>query len=119
MRRMPKVSGDHDVRGETEAYRDAVRRKMRAYHMHIQLGVVAQGILQVVGATQPCNVWRLFGSWLRTVRPGVAPSEAVTSLAMRNSLPQFLADAPKSHILAKLMRRNIDLRRAEGLRLIS
>lgn len=119
MRRMPKVSGDHDVRGETEAYRDAVRRKMRAYHLHIQLGVVAQGILQVVGATQPCNVWRLFGSWLRTVRPGVAPSEAVTSLAMRNSLPQFLADAPKSHILAKLMRRNIDLRRAEGLRLIS
>lgn len=119
MRRMPKVSGDHDVRGETEAYRDAVRRKMRAYHLHIQLGVVAQGILQVVGATQPCNVWRLFGSWLRTVRPGVAPSEAVTSLAMRNSLPQFLADAPKSHLLAKLMRRNIDLRRAEGLRLIS
>lgn len=56
MRRMPKVSGDHDVRGETEAYRDAVRRKMRAYHMHIQLGVVAQGILQVVGATQSCNV---------------------------------------------------------------
>lgn len=119
MRRMPKVSGDHDVRGETESYRNAVRRKVRAYHLHIQLGVIAQGILQVVAATQTRDVWRLFGSWLRTVRPGVAPSEAVTSLAMRNSLPQFLADAPKDHILAKLMRQNVDPGRAEGLRLVS
>ena len=119
MTRMRKVSGGHDVRGESEGYRDAVRRKVRAYHAHIQLGVIAQGLLQAVAVMCPCGVWRLFGSWLRTVRPGVPPSEAVTSMAMRNGLPRFLADAAKDHILAKFMRRHIDPGRAEGLRLVS
>ncbi len=119
MKRLKKVSGDHDVRGEGEEYRNAVRRKMRAYHLHIQLGVIAQGLLQVMAITTPKQVWTLYGSWLRTIRPGVPPSEAVTTLAMRNSLPQFLAGSNKKHILAKIMRRNIDPERAEGMRLVS
>ena len=34
------------------------------------------------------------GSWLRTLRVGVPPSERVVALALRNALPQFLADSP-------------------------
>jgi hypothetical protein len=29
--------------------------------------------------------------WVRTVRPGLAPSELVVPIALRNTLPQFLA----------------------------
>ncbi len=119
MKRLKRGSGDQDVRGESEEYRNAVRRKMRAYHLHIQLGVIAQGLLQAMAITKPKQVWALYGSWLRTIRPGVPPSEALTALAMRNSLPQFLAGSIKNNILAKIMRRNIDPGRAEGMRLVA
>jgi len=119
MRPRPKTSGNQDVRADPDAYREAVRRKLRAYNLHIQTGVIAQGILQALAAARPHAVWRAFGSWLRTVRPGVAPSERVTALALRNSLPQFLADAPESHSLAKFIRERIDPGRAEGMRLVS
>ena len=119
MKPKPRASGNQDVTSEPTAYREAVRRKLRAYHLHIQAGVVAQGLLQIVAVLCPRAVWRAFGSWLRTVRPGVPPSERVAALALRNALPEFLADAPESHILAKFIRRRIDPGRAEGLRLAS
>jgi len=119
MRPRPKTSGDQDVRTDAERYRNAVRRKLRAYHLHIQVGVIAQGILQALATVCTIDVWHWFGSWLRTTRPGVAPSERVTALALRNSLPQFLADAAKNHILAKFIRKRVDPGRTEGMRLVS
>ena len=119
MKPRPRSSGNQDVTSEPPAYRKAVRRKLRAYHLHIQAGVVAQGLLQIVAALRPRAVWHAFGSWLRTVRPGVPPSERVAALALRNALPEFLVDAPEGHILAKFIRRRIDPGRAEGLRLAS
>jgi len=99
--------------------RNAVRRKLRAYHCHIRPGVIAQGLLQALAVLAAPSVWRGFGSWLRTVRAGVPPSERVVALALRNALPEFLADSLKTHILAKFIRRRLDLSRAEGLRLAS
>ena len=119
MKPRPRASGNQDVTSDPPAYRDAVRRKLRAYHLHIQAGVVAQGLLQIVAALSPRAVWRAFGSWLRTVRPGVPPSERVAALALRNALPEFLADAPENHSLAKFIRRRVDPGRAEGMRLAS
>jgi len=100
-------------------YRESVRRKLRACHLHIQAGIVAQGLLQCVAVLHPRAVWRAFGSWLRTVRPGVPPSERVVALSLRNTLPQFLADAPETHSLAQFIRSRVDPGRAEGLRLAS
>lgn len=114
-----KKSGDQDLRSESQRYRKAVKRKLRAYHLHLQVGVIAQGILQALATTCTSDVWRWFGSWLRTIRPGVAPSERVTALALRNSLPQFLADTENNHILAKFIRKRIDPGRTEGMRLVS
>lgn len=119
MKPRPRRSGNQHLHRETEAYRNAVRRKMRAYHAHIQLGIIAQGLLQTLAVLKPVAVWRHFGSWLRTVRDGVAPSERVVALAMRNTLPQFLADTARNAILAKFIRERIDPGRAEGLRLVS
>jgi hypothetical protein len=81
---------------------------------HIQLGLISQGLLQILAATSAKLVWRSFGSWLRTVRLGLAPSELVVAVALRNTFPQFLATAAKTVILVKFIRDRLDLSRAEG-----
>jgi hypothetical protein len=119
MKPRPRRSGNQYLHRESKRYRDGVRRKLRAYHCHLQLGVIAQGLLQCLAILQPRAVWGLFGSWLRTVRPGLPPSERVVALSLRNALPEFLADDAESNILAKFIRKRIDPDRAEGLRLAS
>lgn len=114
-----RKSGDQHLHMKTAAYRDAVRRKLAAYHRHIQLGLIAQGLLQILSATVPELIWRSFGSWIRTIRPGLAPSEQVVAIALRNTLPEFLADDEKASIWTKFLRERIDLERTEGIRLIA
>jgi len=109
-----RVSGNQYLHRKPEAYRDAVRRKIAAYHRHIQLGLIAQGLLHILSATQPKLVWRSFGSWIRTIRPGLAPSELVVAVALRNTLPEFLATAAKTSILVKFIQDRLDLSRTEG-----
>ena len=109
-----RVSGNQHRHRKAEDYRNAVRRKIAAYHRHIQLGLIAQGLLQILSATQPKMVWRSFGSWIRTLRPGLAPSEQVVAIALRNTLPEFLATAAKTSILVKFIRDRLDLSRTEG-----
>lgn len=65
------------------------------------------------------TVWRRFGSWLRTIRPGIAPSEGVVTLALRQCLPEFLVTNRETNILTKFLTENLDLERAEGWRLAS
>jgi hypothetical protein len=109
-----RVSGNQYLHHKSEDYRDAIRRKIAAYHRHIQLGLIAQGLLQILSATQPKLVWRSFGSWIRTIRPGLAPSEQVVAIALRHTLPEFLATAAKTPILVKFIRDRLDLSRTEG-----
>lgn len=112
-----RVSGNQYLHHKSDAYRSAVRRKITAYHRHIQLGLIAQGLLQILSAKTPKHVWRSFGSWIRTIRPGLAPSEQVAAIAMRNTLPEFLAGAAKTAILVKFIRDRLDLSRSEGINL--
>ena len=114
-----RKSGNQYLHMKTTDYRDAVRRKLAAYHRHIQLGLIAQGLLQILAATVPVLIWRSFGSWMRTIRPGLAPSELVVAIALRNSLPDFLADDENASIFTKFLRKRIDLARAEGTRLVA
>ena len=109
-----RVSGNPYLHRKSHAYRNAVRRKIAAYHRHIQLRLIAQGLLQILSATQPKLVWRSFGSWIRTIRPGLAPSEQVVAVALRNTLPEFLATAAKTSILVKFIQDRLDLSRTEG-----
>jgi len=109
-----RVSGNQYLHRESGDYRDAVRRKIAAYHRHIQLGLIAQGLIQILSATQPKLVWRSFGSWIRTIRPGLAPSEQVVAAALRNTLLEFLATAAKTSILVKFIQDRLDLSRTEG-----
>ena len=116
---LKRVTGNQYLHHKTEAYRNAVRRKISAYHRHIQLGLIAQGLLQILSATIPKSVWRCYGSWIRTIRPGLAPSEQVTAIALGNALPGFLAGSVKASILVKFLRHRIDLSRSEGTRLVA
>ena len=97
--------GDQYLHRQSQAYRDAVRRKMNAFHLHVQLGCVAQGMLQHLALNHMDEVWRLFRSWLRTMNPALPPSELVVAHALRSALPEFLQDAAPPHKLRIILRR--------------
>jgi hypothetical protein len=74
----------------SEKYRNAVVRKMKAYHLHVQLGCIAQGLLIHLAINHGELVWKQFRSWLRTMDPARPPSELVVMYSLRDSLPEFL-----------------------------
>lgn len=98
-----------------EPYRYGVLRKIHAYHVYIQLGIIAQGILQTLALSCTNEVWKHFGSWIRTIRPGILPSELIAAIALRHTLPEFLADSHQNHILGKFIRNRIDFDRSHSL----
>jgi hypothetical protein len=103
MKPLKRRNGNQYLHRETAEYRKAVKRKLHAYHVFVQAAIIAQGLTQYLAACQPEQVWRSFGSWLRTIRPGLAPSELVVSTALRQCLPEFLLDRTQEPILAKFI----------------
>lgn len=119
MTRLSRKSGNQHLHHKSEDYRNDVRRKIRAYHVHIMAGIVAQGMLQYLSLSNANLVWKSFGSWIRTIRPGVLPSEQVVAVAMKNIMPEFLAVSDREQILAQFIREKIDIERSEGLALVA
>jgi hypothetical protein len=76
-------------------------------------------LLQYLAVVFPELVWKSFGSWLRTIRPGVPPSELVVSNALRNTLPEFLLSSAKCHSLAIFITERQDTERIRMFRLAS
>jgi hypothetical protein len=103
MRPLKRRNGNHHLHRETEKYRQAIKRKLHAYHVFLFMGVVTQGLMQCLSARHTDEVWRCFGSWLRTIRKGVAPSEMVVAIALRNTLSEFLSVGHKTNCLAKFI----------------
>ena len=99
-----RVSGNQYMHHKSDRYRQMVRRKLAAYHNYVQLGCIAQGLLQYLAITARSTVWKLFHSWLRTMRTELSPSELVVAHALRSSLPEFLAAGPADTILAQFLR---------------
>ncbi len=75
---------------ESAQYRHNVKCKVHAYHVFIQACHIAQGLAQYLSSIFPALVWASFGSWLRTIRPEIPPSELAVTTALRPCLPQFL-----------------------------
>ncbi|MSQ72320.1 MAG: IS4 family transposase [Betaproteobacteria bacterium] len=103
MKPLRRKNGNQYLHREPLDYRDAVKRKINAYHQFIQAGIVSQGLVQYLAAAFPQLVWNSFGSWLRTIRPGIPPSELVVATALRQCLPQFLLDTAESNSFAKFI----------------
>ena len=112
-------NGNQHLHRESLDYRNAIKRKLHAYHVFIQAGVVCQGLLQYLAVAYPTLVWNSFGSWLRTIRPGIPPSELVVANALRQSLPEFLLNAVQSNFLAKFIVERQDSSKMEMFRLAS
>ena len=109
--------GNQFLHNKSDDYRRAVRRKLCAYHRHIQIGLVAQGLLQCLAAANPTLVWGHFSSWLRTIRSPACPSELVVSTALRHHLPDFLPAGPADPNWRKFLRSRLDIDQMQGARL--
>ena len=110
-------SGNQYLHRKSEHYRNQVRRKLAAYHRHVQLGCIAQGLLQYLALYFRRDVWAHFRSWLRTMNPAQPPSEAVVAQALRNVLPEFLLDNPDELDLKKFILDRTDFERCPQLHL--
>jgi len=112
-------NGNQYLHRKSAEYRDRVKRKINAYHAFIQAGVVAQGLLQYLAVVAPKLVWESFGSWLRTIRPGIPPSEFVVANALRQTLPEFLVGPSKNDSLTKFIVDRQDIEKMRIFRLAS
>jgi hypothetical protein len=117
MKPLRRKNGNQYLHRESLDYRNAVKRKINAYHQFIQAGIVSQGLVQYLAVVFPKLVWASFGSWLRTIRPGIPPSELVVATALRQCLPQFLLDTAESNSLAKFIVDRQDPHKMELFRL--
>ncbi len=117
MKPLHRRNGNQYLHRESLDYRNAIKRKIHAYHVFIQAGVVCQGLLQYLAVAFPKLVWESFGSWPRTIRPGIPPSEFVVANALRQSLPEFLLTAVQRNFLAKFIVERQDPRKMEMFRL--
>ena len=91
MKPLRRGDGDQHLHRTTDEYRQAVRRKVLAYHRYLQVGCIAQGLLLHLSLNFTTEVWHAFRSWLRTMNPGLPPSELVVAHALRVGIPGFFA----------------------------
>lgn len=103
MKPLRRGNGNQHLHRESLDYRNAIKRKIHAYHVFIQAGIVCQGLLQYLSVAYPALVWNSFRSWLRTIRPGIPPSELVVANALRQTLPEFLLNNPQRDFIEKFI----------------
>ena len=103
MKPLRRGDGDQYLHRTSDSYRAAIRRKLRAYHIHVQLGCIAQGLLQHLSLNHTAEVWRCFRSWLRTMNPALPPSELIVANALRTAIPAFFSFPKLDPGLKKIM----------------
>jgi hypothetical protein len=103
-------SGKQHVHRKSETYRQNIRRKIAAYERHIQLGLIAQGLMQYLALNFRRVTWFNFNTYIRTAAPQKPPSEWVVSHALRHTWPQFLRGCPQSRTLKKFLASKINPR---------
>jgi hypothetical protein len=116
MERMDPIrrrSRNQHLHMKSDTYRKQVRRKMKAYHLHVQLGCVAQGLLLHLAVNHSTLAWNHFRSWLRTMNPARPPSELVVAGSLRDTLAEFLDGGTGEEELRKFVAR---YRRSERTR---
>ena len=84
-------------------YRDKVIQKMNAYHLHIQVGFIAQGLMQYLSVVKTDDVWGYFKGYVRTIRKNILPSEMITGYALRESFSEFIESNDIDPILSKFI----------------
>jgi hypothetical protein len=104
-----RKNGKQYLHKTSDSYRKGIKRKMEAYHRFVQLGCIAQGLLQYLSLVYGKDVWAQFRSWLRTMKTNNPPSELVVSYALRSSLFEFLENSSLDHKLKKIISENMTI----------
>ena len=104
-------SGNQYMHRQSAGYRHRVRRKLLAYERHIQIGLIAQGLLQYLAVRCPRLTRRCFNTYIRTDRLTSAPSEWMVTQALRATWFEFLRFSPCSRILKKFLATKISPKR--------
>ncbi len=103
MKARRRNDGNQHLHRASPKYRDDVKRKLHAYHVFIQTGLICQGL-----SASPSHIP---GSSGPPSDPGYAPSDRESALplvvatALRQRLPGVLLDTPKGHIFTKFLAR--------------
>jgi hypothetical protein len=115
MKPIKRGSGDQGLKNTPEEYKQAVARKLAAYHRYIQLACILQGLLQHLAINFRVEVWAQFRSWLRTMKPHLVPSEMVVAQALKTGLPDFLMDTTTEPAIKKFILDRAEIDRMPGL----
>jgi hypothetical protein len=101
-------SGDCMLQFESSEFKKKMLDKLNAYHLFIQLGLIAQGLMQYLAIHHYGLVWKKFSTWLRTIRENTLPSEKVVSLTLSKTYIEFLIYGAIPPIFKKFLREKID-----------
>jgi hypothetical protein len=102
-------SGDSVLQFESAEFKNKVLNKLNAYHLFIQLGFIAHGLMQYLSIHCHKTVWKNFGTWLRTIRENTLPSEKVVAMALSKTYIKFLIDGIICTIFKKFLEKRIDI----------
>lgn len=119
MKPLRQNEGNQYLHKKSEDYRRSVKRKIEAYHRFVQLGCIAQGLLQYLSLVYGDEVWAQFRSWLRTMNTKKPPSELVVSYALRASLFEFLVNTPSDHKLKKIISEHMTLEQMQEYQMVA
>lgn len=111
MHPISKGSSDQILLARSPQYLSAIERKINAYHLFVQIGCIAQGLLLHLSANLTHDVWATFCGWIRTIRPGALPSEAVVAESLRWTFPEILRLKPQTHLPFKFLQEELDYSR--------
>ena len=114
MKKTRRREGAKDIHIESEKYQAQYWKKIQAYHLFCQFGFIAQGCMQYLSCVHPKKVWFSFGSWIRTIRPNVLPSEMVVGHALRNNLFYFFDGSCLPANITKFLREKVDIQESKG-----
>jgi hypothetical protein len=105
MKPIGRSTGDQYAHRTSVDYRKGVRRKLRAYHVHVhaRLGAIVQGLLKHLAINHTAQVWRDFSSWLHIMNPAMPPCELVVANALSMGLLGLIAVRNFAPSLRKLV----------------
>jgi hypothetical protein len=83
MKKRSRASGDQYVHREPEENVEKIKMKMNAYHVHLQIGNITQGMMQILALEMPQHVVALDCHYRRTVCE--LPTEATVAAALKSS----------------------------------
>ncbi len=95
MKKRSRTAGDQYLHREAKEKVEKVKSKKAAYHVHLQIGNLAQGLMQILVLKMPHLIAAMVRRYRRTVCE--LPSEATVVAALQGSAWMFsgMSDDPK------------------------